>query len=516
MPCPKCKAKLKGPDGLVGRTVKCPGCGTPVTITADALVPPPAASAPAAPPAAPKPPPPPPPPAKIESKPEPGFIPNMSLDDDDEPAAAPKAAPPTAPKGATELPLGKTAADLVPGTLDDLDDIGFKDDPAPPPPPPAPKKPAAAAPPTPPKPTPVKKPEPPPKKAAAPAKKAAAPAKKKAAPVKKPADGLPNMELDDDVVDAEVDEDDDVVEAEVEDDGDVVEAQIEEDGDVVEAQLEDKEEGIVEAQLEEDGDVVEAQLEEEMWVDPVEEEGEVLEAVEDDVPVLETADDGEELEVVESGGPRVSFRLMTLPRLHVRSQSGLFAMTNAYDLVNPKNQKKIGEAVERPETSAQVLSLFVSKNLTATKIEVMEGRNDLVMTVRRSAYFMTAKAEIFDADDEKLGSFEIRPFSALFGKPLWISDHKDRQIIKLEMKLFSGYRYFKNKKGTVLAQWVHETTYEKKLIKFKLAPRGNSFYIVWKDIPEDRPEYRLLILGASLGLDLFQTADNRGPRLGRR
>lgn len=34
MPCPQCKAKLKGPDQLVGHTLKCPGCGTPVTITA--------------------------------------------------------------------------------------------------------------------------------------------------------------------------------------------------------------------------------------------------------------------------------------------------------------------------------------------------------------------------------------------------------------------------------------------------------------------------------------------------
>jgi uncharacterized protein len=34
VPCPTCKAKLKAPEGLLGKTVKCPGCKTPVLIRA--------------------------------------------------------------------------------------------------------------------------------------------------------------------------------------------------------------------------------------------------------------------------------------------------------------------------------------------------------------------------------------------------------------------------------------------------------------------------------------------------
>ncbi len=36
VPCPSCNAKLKAPEGLVGKTVKCPGCGTPILIKAPA------------------------------------------------------------------------------------------------------------------------------------------------------------------------------------------------------------------------------------------------------------------------------------------------------------------------------------------------------------------------------------------------------------------------------------------------------------------------------------------------
>jgi hypothetical protein len=53
--CPQCKAKLKGPDNLVGHTLKCPRCGTHVAITAALLVPAAARQPPKPPPAAAKP-----------------------------------------------------------------------------------------------------------------------------------------------------------------------------------------------------------------------------------------------------------------------------------------------------------------------------------------------------------------------------------------------------------------------------------------------------------------------------
>jgi uncharacterized Tic20 family protein len=52
--CPSCKAKLKAPDALIGKTVKCPGCASPVLVkTVGAVAPAPAVTA-AAPRPAPK------------------------------------------------------------------------------------------------------------------------------------------------------------------------------------------------------------------------------------------------------------------------------------------------------------------------------------------------------------------------------------------------------------------------------------------------------------------------------
>jgi len=46
--CPECKAKLKAPEGLVGKKVKCPGCQSAVLVTEPAAAPAPAAPRPQA------------------------------------------------------------------------------------------------------------------------------------------------------------------------------------------------------------------------------------------------------------------------------------------------------------------------------------------------------------------------------------------------------------------------------------------------------------------------------------
>jgi uncharacterized Tic20 family protein/DNA-directed RNA polymerase subunit RPC12/RpoP len=45
--CPACKAKLKAPDALLGKTVKCPGCSKPILVKASASPAPGPASTPA-------------------------------------------------------------------------------------------------------------------------------------------------------------------------------------------------------------------------------------------------------------------------------------------------------------------------------------------------------------------------------------------------------------------------------------------------------------------------------------
>jgi uncharacterized Tic20 family protein len=79
--CPSCKAKLKAPDTLNGKTVKCPGCAKPVTVKAS-VAPPPA----------------PPPPAPRKPAPSPEVIEDPVEAPEDEAAAPPAPGGPTTDK----------------------------------------------------------------------------------------------------------------------------------------------------------------------------------------------------------------------------------------------------------------------------------------------------------------------------------------------------------------------------------------------------------------------------------
>ena len=57
-----------------------------------------------------------------------------------------------------------------------------------------------------------------------------------------------------------------------------------------------------------------------------------LQAGDDEVLYVVAADNDDEILDVVAAGPSVTFRLLQLPRLHVRSQSGMFAMTMVFGI----------------------------------------------------------------------------------------------------------------------------------------------------------------------------------------
>jgi hypothetical protein len=147
--CPSCERKLRVPDELLGKKVKCPGCKVIFTGEAES----------------PAPPPPPPPPASRERQrpepPQPPTPPPPAIRERQRPEAPPEPPAPQPPPPAThdrqrpEPPIPQPTPS-PPGGMAALENLGLEDDePAPPPPPakkpdspkPPPKKPDSPKPP---------------------------------------------------------------------------------------------------------------------------------------------------------------------------------------------------------------------------------------------------------------------------------------------------------------------------------------------------------------------------------
>lgn len=514
--CPRCKAKLKGPDALIGHTLKCPGCGTHVQITAESRVPP-ASPAPGAlitki-------------PAQAEASPSkaPRYDDLEIVDDDaetydetavraslqteqsprlapvDHPRVPPSAKSPekksasaTGVKPATNVTTTPTEKRLPPG-------------PATPQTPPAPVAPASA-------------------RKAAPKSNPAddfdllddldllpeAPAGPKTeAPGKAstPRPGLPNMELGNAHPPAASDQLLDMADISLQgDEEEVPLTAVNEDDEVFD-----------------DFEIFEEQAEEVVTLTPVEDQDE---AIMDVVPVEEAATELEaieedaldDLEVVDE--PAVnsafSFKLLKPSVIFVQGQSGMFSINNAYDLHNGKSKKKLGEALEKKDDVATAMRLFVGNSLVPTRIEILEGpHRDLVLTVKRPPHLWTSKAEVFDNDGELLGSFEIQPFSALMSSAVWIRDHNEKKVGKMQAQWLKGKCVYSTPDGKKLAETMSQAVYEQRLV-LRWAPRGGSFYITFSQLAEKKPRLKLLLLGVVIGIDLFFTQNRQGPIIGAR
>lgn len=506
--CPNCNALLKAPDKAAGRTLPCPGCKTPVTFPKSPPGTAPKANltiqgqngpkvntlAPKAGPAAPK-------PAQtivpnVQRDDSPA-LPDLDLDrlpvfEDDTPTVKPQTPQPTAPKTAAptravpNMHLDDSSAlpdldlDNLPGLQDDPPAVKSEA------PKPAAPKPAASKP-APPKPV-VPKMElddasplldldnlpglqdDPPALKSEPAK----PAPQNAA--------IPNMELDETPADEEDEEDED---EEAFDDFDVVEDEAEALDEVlpVEDEEEEDEENLPLLQGLEDEDSEEEELEE------VDEE--------DDRPKRRrrsSLDDS---------------HLLSLRRIFVRGQKmslgeAVAGLNEArHDLIDPETKQRVGLAREVRDTTSQVLRHLVHSSLVEVRVEIRE-RGRLLATIRRAAkmpiIFASAMLEILDDDDRVLGMFEDRPFSRLMQKPMSIVDRKNRKLMQVRSEWHNGRMEFLDADGEPLG----ELKAGDGSGKFKFAiVRGRSCQIFFRKELDDRPEDKLCLLSAVIGLDLF-------------
>jgi hypothetical protein len=244
----------------------------------------------------------------------------------------------------------------------------------------------------------------------------------------------------------------------------------------------------------------------------------LVEDEEDDVAEVVAAEDEDvdELDEVEESpaDSAFSFKLLQPSVIFVQGQSGMFSINNAYDLLNGRTKKPIGEALEKKDDAAVVMRLFVGNTLVPTRVEVLEGRHrDLVLTIKRPPHLWTSKADIYDADNELLGSFQIQPFSMLMSKPIWITDHNEKKVAKMQAQWMKGKCVYSTPDGKKLAETMSQAVYEQRIV-LKWAPRGGSFYITFTKLAEKKPRHKLLLLGTVLGIDLFYTQNQRGPIIG--
>jgi hypothetical protein len=246
----------------------------------------------------------------------------------------------------------------------------------------------------------------------------------------------------------------------------------------------------------------------------VEQEGipEVLPASGQDFPEVLPAGQPPLDHLEEVADPGAGSELLRLPRLFIKGRAGgaadLFvSAANSYVLYDALTHRKVGEANEVQDGSLTALHSLIrgSKAWTTARIEVCEGRDRLLLfSVRRPPHLWTSRVEILGPEDEPLGYFSWKAFSRLLSQPFLIHDAGGRLVLQMRPEFLRGRLDFLDRHGRYLGNMMTEAAYRKEL-RIAWVPRGSSYYVSFAPELAGRPEHKLLLLGAALGLDLIDT-----------
>jgi hypothetical protein len=230
---------------------------------------------------------------------------------------------------------------------------------------------------------------------------------------------------------------------------------------------------------------------------------EVLPATSEDVP-----------EVLPAGEAdlHADSELLRLPRLFIEGRAGnaadLFVSApNSYDFYEPDTRRWVGEAAEVRDGALTAMHSLIrgSEAWTTARIEVCEGRDRVLLcSVRRPPHLWTSRVEILSSEDEPLGYFTWKAFSRLLSQPFPVHDADGRLLLQMRPEFLRGRLNFLDARGRYLGNMMTAAAY---LGRARIAwvPRGGSYYVTFGPRLERRPRYKLLLLGAALGLDLIDT-----------
>lgn len=123
--------------------------------------------------------------------------------------------------------------------------------------------------------------------------------------------------------------------------------------------------------------------------------------------------------------------LLTRKSFFIREHTGLLKLSDAYDILDPETQQKIGFAKERPGAFIHLLRLLIHKRMLPTQVDIHEEENQPpVLSIKRGFTLLRSKVKVTDGEGTELGYFKSKVFS--FGGGFRVYDPEDRQLAEIK------------------------------------------------------------------------------------
>ncbi len=142
----------------------------------------------------------------------------------------------------------------------------------------------------------------------------------------------------------------------------------------------------------------------------------------------------------------------------IKEHVGLLKLSDAYDILDPQTNAKIGEAREEISGLIKFLRLLINKNFMPTRIAVYEGSaessGNLLFSLHRGVALFRPKVTISDASGAPLGFLKSKFFSLGGAFRVFTMDEKEVALVKGDWKGWN-FRFLSGETelGVVTKKW---------------------------------------------------------------
>ena len=183
----------------------------------------------------------------------------------------------------------------------------------------------------------------------------------------------------------------------------------------------------------------------------------------------------------------------------IKEHTGLLKLSDAYDILGPETNTKIGLAQEKPHPLVIILSFFISKSHLPTRVEIIQNPNErgegvCVVEIKRGITLLRSKVDVL-IKGQPAGYFKSKLFS--LGGGFWVYDIQDNKVAEVRGD-WKGWNFklldSKEKElGTVTKKWAG--------IGKELFTSADNYIISIKPGITDNQNTKGLLLAAGFAID---------------
>lgn len=192
----------------------------------------------------------------------------------------------------------------------------------------------------------------------------------------------------------------------------------------------------------------------------------------------------------------------------IKERVKIISAVQSYDILDAESGEVVGVAEEKIGVLTQLLRWVMSKQFLPTRLEVREKPDDsLVFSIRRGWYLFRSRVEVLDAQDQLVGYFKSK-FLTISGG-FHVYDKDGHHFAEVKGKLFGWNYRFLTPDGKVEMGQVSKKLGAAGILK-EMFTSADTFGVEVNPDLADQPMAKMLILAATLAIDLIYKSESRG------